>query len=139
MSGALAIALALGLLAMAVDLRRRVLPNWLTLSGAGAGLLLAAPHGWHAMWLAAAGAAVGFAILLPFFVFGGMGGGDVKLMAAFGALLGPTAVLVAALFATLLGSAEALVVVAVRPRTAAIPYAPPIVLGAWMILVAGGA
>jgi prepilin peptidase CpaA len=34
------------------------------------------------------GALLGFAVLLPFYALGGMGGGDVKLMAAVGAWLG---------------------------------------------------
>jgi prepilin peptidase CpaA len=34
------------------------------------------------------GCLLGFAVLLPFYVLGGMGGGDVKLLAAFGAWLG---------------------------------------------------
>ncbi len=37
---------------------------------------------------ALAGAAAGFAVFLIFYLLGGMGGGDVKLMAGFGALLG---------------------------------------------------
>jgi prepilin peptidase CpaA len=34
------------------------------------------------------GSLVGLGVLLPFYLLGGMGGGDVKLMAAFGAWLG---------------------------------------------------
>jgi len=32
---------------------------------------------------------VGFVVFVPFFLLGGMGAGDVKLLAAFGAWLGP--------------------------------------------------
>jgi prepilin peptidase CpaA len=124
---------------MVEDLRRRTLPNWLTVTGLAAGLGLAALHGWHGLWLAAAGAAIGFAVLLPLFWMRGMGGGDVKLMAAFGALLGPSAVLPAAALAAIFGALLAAAVLVARPRAAAIPYAPAIVLGAWMILLGGGA
>jgi prepilin peptidase CpaA len=37
-----------------------------------------------------AGVAVGLAVLLPFFITGVMGAGDVKLLAAVGAWIGPT-------------------------------------------------
>jgi prepilin peptidase CpaA len=124
---------------MAEDLRRRKLPNWLTLTGLAAGLALAAPHGWHGLWLATAGAALGFGVLLPLLWMRGMGAGDVKLMAAFGALLGPSGVLPAAVLAAIFGAVLAAVVLVARPHAAAIPYAPAIVLGAWMILLGGGA
>jgi prepilin peptidase CpaA len=139
MNGAFLVALAMGLAAMVEDLRRQKLPNWLTITGLAAGLGLAAPHGWHGLWLAVAGAAVGFGILLPLCWMRGMGAGDVKLLAAFGALLGPSAVLAAALLAAIFGAVLAAAVLVARPRTAAIPYAPAIVLGAWLILLGGGA
>ena len=44
--------------------------------------------GWPGVLTALAGTAVGFAVFLIFYLLGGMGGGDVKLMAGFGALLG---------------------------------------------------
>jgi prepilin peptidase CpaA len=139
MSSVFAVALALGLAAMVEDLRRRTLPNWLTVTGLAAGLGLAAPHGWHGLWLAVAGAAIGFGVLLPLCWMRGMGAGDVKLMAAFGALLGPSAVLPAVLVAAIFGAVLAAVVLLARPRAAVIPYAPAIVLGAWLILLSGGA
>ena len=67
-----------------------------------------------------------------------MGGGDVKLMAAYGALLGPSGILLAALFAALFGGLCAAGTLLWKPRTAAIPYAPAIVLGAWVSLLGGG-
>jgi prepilin signal peptidase PulO-like enzyme (type II secretory pathway) len=88
--------------------------------------------------MAAAGTLVGFLILLPFHWWGAMGGGDVKLMAAYGALLGPSGILLAALFAAVLGGLSAAGTLLWKPRTAAIPYAPAIVLGAWISLLGGG-
>jgi prepilin peptidase CpaA len=119
------------------DLRRRTLPNWLTVGGLAAGLALGARHGWHGLWMAAAGAAVGFAVLLPLFWMRAMGGGDVKLMAAYGAVLGPSLVLLAALLAAFFGALLAVGVLLARPRSAAIPYAPAIALGAWFCFFAG--
>ena len=88
--------------------------------------------------MAAAGAVVGFLILLPFHWCGAMGGGDVKLMAAYGALLGPSGILLAAVFAAVIGGLSAAGTLLLRPRDAAIPYAPAIVLGAWVSLLGGG-
>jgi prepilin peptidase CpaA len=44
--------------------------------------------GWPGMGASLIGAVFGFTLLLLFYVMGGMGGGDVKLMAAIGAWLG---------------------------------------------------
>ena len=46
-------------------------------------------------------AVIGFSIFLIFYLPGGRGGGDLKLMAGFGALLGDGHILWAALFAVL--------------------------------------
>jgi prepilin peptidase CpaA len=138
MTPAVAIALGLGLTAIIEDLRRRKLPNWLTATGVAAGIALAVPRGWSGLWPALAGAALGFAVLLPLFLMRGMGGGDIKLMAAFGALLGPTAVLLAAMLAAAFGAVLATGFLLARPRTSAVPYAPAIVLGAWVALLGGG-
>jgi prepilin peptidase CpaA len=47
---------------------------------------------------------------MPFFLLGGMGAGDVKLLAGLGAWMGPVAVLWVALYASLAGGALAVVV-----------------------------
>jgi prepilin peptidase CpaA len=138
MTAALAIGAAIGLVAAVEDLRRRQVPNWLTAGGAAAGLAYATRGGWHGFALAAAGVIVGFLILLPFQCCGAMGGGDVKLMAAFGALLGPAGILLAALFASIAGGVWAVGALLYRPRMASIPYAPAVVLGAWISLLGGG-
>jgi prepilin peptidase CpaA len=128
------VAAGLGVAAVVEDLRRRRVPNWLTAAGLAGGLGCAAWGGWHGLGMAAAGTLVGFLILLPFHWWGAMGGGDVKLMAAYGALLGPSGILLAALFAAVLGGLSAAGTLLWKPRTAAIPYAPAIVLGAWISL-----
>jgi prepilin peptidase CpaA len=58
---------------------------------------------------------VGLALMLPGHVFGATGGGDVKLFAAFGTLLGPRAIIFAFFYTALAGGAIALIV-AVRRR-----------------------
>ena len=128
------IAIGLGLAAVVEDLARRRVPNWLTAGGVAAGLACAAWGGWHGLGMAAAGALVGFLILLPFHWCGAMGGGDVKLMAAYGALLGPSGILLAAVFGGLSAAGASLC----NRRAPTIPYAPAIVLGAWISLLGGG-
>jgi prepilin peptidase CpaA len=128
----------LGMLAIAGDLTRRSIPNWLTGGGIAAGLAChLTASGWRGVELSAAGATLGFALLLPLHMKGAMGGGDVKLMAAFGALLGPAGVLLGALLGAIAGGLWAALWMAVRPGTRAIPYAPAIVLGAWFSFLGG--
>jgi prepilin peptidase CpaA len=109
----------------------------------------AAGLGWHAgtsgatgLERSAGGAAVGFLVFLVFYVAGAMGAGDIKLMAAFGALLGPSGILLAALFAAPAGGLMAAAWLAwkrgARDIPYAIPYAPAITLGAWLALVGRG-
>ena len=138
MTTVVVLAIGLGVAAVVEDLRRRRVPNWLTATGLAGGLGCAAWGGWHGLGTAAAGTVVGFLILLPFNLCGAMGGGDVKLMAVYGALLGPSGILLAAVFAAVFGGLSAAGTLLWRPRTAAIPYAPAIVLGAWISLLGGG-
>ena len=83
----LVLALMLGF-AVYVELKERRIPNWLTLTGMALGLLISYLHGVQAFWLSLGGLAIGFGFLFIFYVFGGLGGGDVKLMGAAGALMG---------------------------------------------------
>jgi len=88
--------LALLSLAVWVDMREHRIPNLLSLGGVLAGLLMSAWfHGLDGLLSGLGGMAVGFAILLPFYLLKGMGAGDVKLMAAVGAFMGPHQVLLA--------------------------------------------
>jgi prepilin peptidase CpaA len=100
---------ATAVLACAWDVRERRVPNVLTLPSALAAivvhLVLGGPDG---ALTAAGGWLVGLLLFLPWFVSGGMGAGDVKLLAAFGAWLGPTGVLWSGLFAMVAGGALAL-------------------------------
>ncbi|MCC6679612.1 MAG: prepilin peptidase [Phycisphaeraceae bacterium] len=80
------------LIAAVSDVRRGVVPNKLTYPAALAGLLLWTVGGWwtglqwSGLWLSLAGLA---SALIPYalaYAIGGLGGGDVKLMAALGAI-----------------------------------------------------
>ena len=103
--------------ATVIDVRRRRVPNVLTMGLASAGLVLAMT-GVDGVTVGGAlgGLALGLALLLPAHVFGATGAGDVKLLAAFGALLGPGGVFEAFLRAAILGGVMALAVALWRGR-----------------------
>jgi prepilin peptidase CpaA len=125
----------LGSLAMVWDLRSGRIPNWLAGGGVVAGLACAAASGGaRGLATAAAGALLGFAIFFALHWTGGMGGGDVKLMAALGSLLGPWDILAAAVLAAMVGGLWAVALLLWTPKRASIPYAPAIVIGAWLAL-----
>ncbi|AIO31047.1 peptidase A24 [Burkholderia pseudomultivorans] len=81
----------LAIVAASTDLASRRIPNRVVAVGlAGALIAQCALHGvaaGTAGWLA--GAATGFGLLLPFYLLRGMAAGDVKLMLAVGAWVGP--------------------------------------------------
>lgn len=136
------IAAIAGLAAVAEDLRRRRISNWIPVFALAGGIVLHIAERGPAGVLAAAGGAIcGFAVFLIFYLLGGMGGGDIKLMAGFGGLLGPERLWVASWWAAVFGAAIALAVlvwsrIQGRERRT-IPYAPAVVLGSWMALGAG--
>ncbi|MGQ9687307.1 MAG: A24 family peptidase [Desulfobaccales bacterium] len=76
------------------DIKSRRIPNYLTLFTAlsGLGFHLGA-HGWLGLAQGFLGLGVGLALMLPFYITGGMGAGDVKALAGLGAWLGPWATL----------------------------------------------
>ena len=138
MTAAGVISLAVGCAAVTEDLLYGRISNWTAGAGFLGGILL---HAWQGGWRgglwALAGAAVGFMVFLVFFLAKGMGGGDVKLMAAFGSLVGPGATLSAAWAAALVGGLMAFTFAAVGAlrrgaAPATIPYAPAIVSGVWL-------
>lgn len=76
--------------AAAGDVTRRRIPNWLTFSLALAGLVQGlSPWGTATFASSLGGLAVGFALPWVGYVLGGMKAGDVKLVAAVGAWVGP--------------------------------------------------
>jgi prepilin peptidase CpaA len=90
--------------ACVTDLRARRIPNWLTFGSAALALgVHGALSGWAGAQHAGAGWIVGTLLFLPLFLLRGMGGGDVKLLAAFGAWLGPGEVLWLAAYTSMAG------------------------------------
>jgi leader peptidase (prepilin peptidase)/N-methyltransferase len=142
----------LALIALAaIDLEHRLLPDIITIPGVILGLLLSLilPH--LSFPEAAAGALVGGALFygtawLYEKLAGrrGLGGGDVKLLAMIGAILGvgalPLVILVSAGLGTLIGLVR---VLGQGPgprgrwRTLSLPYGPFLAAGAWCYLFWG--
>jgi prepilin peptidase CpaA len=102
---------ALLALACISDLRTRRIPNALTFSAVAAGLLFHfATGGMTAAGWSLAGCVVGALLFFPMFALRGMGAGDVKLLAAVGAWLGPWQVAIVALATSIAGGVIALAV-----------------------------
>jgi prepilin peptidase CpaA len=94
--------------AVITDIADRRIPNVMVAAMLAVGLLVqAATLSPGAVLWSVAGVIVGLLMLLPFYVAGGMAAGDVKLLAAAGAFLGPTATFFAGLFTLLAGAALA--------------------------------
>ncbi|MFN7922642.1 MAG: A24 family peptidase [Bryobacteraceae bacterium] len=151
------VAVGVGIAATVEDLARRTISNWTSLAALVGGLVCQAMAGgqsgdgvWMGLGRGALGAAAGFGIFLVFYVLGGMGGGDVKLMTGFGALLGATRLVQAAILTAILGGILAGLVLGAgylrramakykaepdKPLPLAIPYAPAIVLGVWLTIL----
>ena len=99
------------------DVRTRRIPNWLTGWGILAGLLLhLGLGGWRSLSGAAVGGLLAGAILLLFYLAGGMGAGDVKLITAVCCLAGLSAVAGILLGTALLGGLFAVVLALLRHR-----------------------
>jgi prepilin peptidase CpaA len=101
------------------DVRFYRIPNWLTFGG----MVFAIVYGTFAArtpmtgaMTALGGLGTGLAIMLPFYVLGIMGAGDVKLMAMVGAFVGPYQTLWAILFTCIAGGAAALIFAMHRRR-----------------------
>jgi Flp pilus assembly protein protease CpaA len=110
------------------DWRSREIPNRLPAGILGLAVLSCffgmLVGGW---WQIFAGLMLAVSVSLPFHWRGGLGGGDVKLLGALGAWLGPIQIWPALFWVAMLGAVLALVATARRQRTLA--YGPAIVAG----------
>jgi prepilin peptidase CpaA len=83
------LALALACCGGWMDWRTRRIPNWLTVSGAVAGLAAnVILRGWHGAVISLEGAGLALGLLLPLVLLRGLGAGDWKLMGAMGSVMG---------------------------------------------------
>ncbi len=111
-------ALVLTLIAAGWDLATRRIPNLLTMTAMALGVAghLVMGRETGLAW-SLAGLCVGLGLLLVPALIGGMGGGDLKLMGAVGAIVGPLAVFEIALVSAVAGGILAFAV-ALRRRVA---------------------
>lgn len=97
------------LIAVVTDLRSSRIPNWLTFPAMGFAL---AGHAWlgsmHGVLFSLAGLGTGLGLFFLIYLAGGIGAGDVKLMAAIGAFVGVYGVLSCAWLAMVLGGVYAI-------------------------------
>lgn len=148
--------------AAVLDLRTRRIPNYLTVPAALAGLAYHsfATAGWG-VGTSLAGFVVGFGLLLLPWLLGGGGMGDVKLLGALGAWLGPKLMLVAFGASVLFAGVGAVMMIAVmmmkqgmsktqgqhlsaklgagseiqkQPRRRLMPFAVPVAVSTWCLL-----
>ena len=104
-------ALLVASVACVFDLRTRRIPNWLTFGSAALALgFQFAAGGLSGVGHGILGWMTGVAVLLTPFLLGGMGGGDVKLVGALGAWLGPGETFWVVMYTGIAGAAMALVV-----------------------------
>ena len=139
------------------DLRSRRIPNWLTVTGALTGFGF---HAWRAglegLAFAGAGFGAAFGVYALLFLLRGMGAGDLKMMAAMGALIGWNNWLLLFVLSAILGGLVALIVVIARgrlrqtlrnlrrlpqqklgqPHSLALPHAPVVAVAALFTAIA---
>jgi prepilin peptidase CpaA len=103
-------AICVALAACLCDLHRRRIPNRLTFGAALVALLAVPLSGAMSLETTTEGWLLGLVLWMPVYALGGMGAGDVKLLAAIGAWLGPLGVFEAALYTAIVGGILALAV-----------------------------
>ena len=148
------------LVAMIWDIRSRRIPNWLNVTGLVVAFgFHAIFNGIEGLLPALGGFAVGFGILFVLWLIGGGGAGDVKLAAALGAWLGAPLMFITFVLSAVLALVVSLaaIVYSAATRTPAeasaggvsgaanvkgalqagrkIPYAVPLTLATWIVLI----
>jgi len=146
------------------DCRMHRIPNYITVPTAILGLVYhtVSPEG-VGPWMSMAGFGIGFSLLFIPWLLGGSGMGDIKLLAALGAWLGPKWLLTAFVLSMLIASVMAIAMLfqnfakwgagkarkkfssaliltprdgeARKPSRMSVPFAVPVALGTWVVLV----
>lgn len=128
-------------LAVLWDLRERMIPDWIPLSGIGAGFLLSIfllRQEWF-MPLLGVLVAGGLMLVVALIRYGKLGGGDIKLAAMMGAFLGPQSALLAILISAVAGFVVGAVLIFTGrlERDATVAYAPFLFLGSFLVIWLG--
>ena len=99
------------------DWRSRRIPNWLTVGGLLLGIAAnSLLRGWPGAKDSLQGAGLGFLLLLPFVVAKGIGMGDLKMVVALGALLGPANLLTVLVLGVFVNALMAAVMIVQKKR-----------------------
>lgn len=95
-----------------IDGKELRVPNWITYPMVFSGLIYCTwMGGWEGLGAGLLGMCVGLLCLLPLYAVGGMGAGDVKLMAGMGAWVGATVTLYAFAVSAVVGAIMAICMV----------------------------
>ncbi len=95
--------------ATVTDLRSRRIPNWLVFPFMASGFLVSGwMHGWAGVVQSLEGFGIGAVLFGLLALMGGMGMGDVKLLAGIGAWVGPQQLVVALVLTGMVGGVMAL-------------------------------
>lgn len=98
--------------AAVIDGWKLKVPNWITFPFVLCGWIYSTAYfGWSGLGWSVAGTCVGLALLLPAYAIGGMGAGDVKLLAGVGAWIWGTATFYAFCCSAIIGGVIALLMV----------------------------
>ena len=122
------VAILFAIVATVYDIRSRVIPDWIAASLLACAALGIATDLSGLTWMNYVyGAALGFALMFPLYALGGFGGGDLKLVVAIGAALGPWALLSVLFWVAVSGGLLAIVALVRGRRNLA--YVPAIACG----------
>ncbi len=117
-----------------IDLDYQIIPNAITLPGIPIGLLTTyffLPHSIKSSIIGLLGGG-GLLLLMAVIYPGGMGGGDIKMVAMLGAFLGWQKVFLTIFIGSLIGSiiGVTLILLKIQNRKARIPFGPYLAMGA---------
>ena len=116
------------------DIRSREIPDMIPLALlAGAAIMCGTGWGPVGVWAALSGLLLGLCLAGVFALRGGLGGGDVKLMAALGAWFGPWPLLALCFWTALAGLILSLGFLIAGKRD--LPYCPAILAGTSMLVI----
>ena len=141
----LSVLLLWGIPVVYFDLTRHRIPNLLTYSGMAAGLLIFLLFRRDQIANFPVAFLIAFGVYYVCYLFGWLGGGDVKLMAMVGLLGGTRFLAEVMLYSAVIGGLIALGVALVllfrsrSPRGAQIPYGTAIVAGIYLVVFASPA
>jgi prepilin peptidase CpaA len=109
--------LALVVAAAVYDILFRRIANWLVITALAVGLSLNVfLFEWAGLKTSLLGVALAFAVYFPMYLLRGMGAGDVKLMTAVGAIVGPGTWFAILIFTGVIGGLTAVALLLVRGR-----------------------